>query len=950
MELTIFNGFQKAVDGCHTDGVVFVAEALGGWLVEQLADAGRRKLTELILGSEQERALRGAADAAVWATAEEVSSSGGESAEQVAMVINEVFSDRAPAPPPTGSVMLSEGLQAGIGRQMAVLDDPDLTGTGQSSADVLGVPGAVLADRLTALLVREILIRGSGGGPLTPLADQLNHELTRLEGHLQGQRIEGMLSRLANDVQDAMARPDGQVSVAGWPLDEMTDPFVLEVHRPVHPDDAPPELPLLPLYVMREHDEALGQVAGAAADGRSGIAVLVGGSSVGKTRACWESLALLRDQDPPWRLWHPIDPSRPEAALRQLPNVGPRTVVWLNEAQYYLETPDGVGERVAAGLRELLRDAARSPVLVLATMWPSFWARLTARPPGGPDPHAQARELLTGSDINVPATITPAELQRLRELNDVRLDQAAEGAREGQVIQFLAGAPELLARYRNAPPEPKALIHAAMDGRRLGMRPALPHTFLETAAPGYLTDDQWDTIADDWMEQALAFTAAPCKGVRGPVTRIRPRPDRTVPGLSTGARSFYWLADYLDQYGRHSRHNVVLPASFWMAAREADPGDLNSLGDAARDRDLFRDAGQLYKKACSHGDATAGAPLVRLLHHIAPADYRPAEWAATHVTLEDPAPVAALLKALREVGANEQVAALLARDPASKAVLKKPYDVALLLREFKEVGADDQIDNLLARDPISQAAINDCSAAYLFDSLQEAGRSDQIAAFLARDFPSRVVIDDPAAVVWLLKELWNVGATDQAKALAARAISHAIFGSPLAQGMLLLALSEIGATEEISMVLAQDPASHIDLAPVAVAVVLAGLKAAKADEQISVLIARDPASHASINGAMEIGWLLGALRSVGATEQVASLLARDPASHSGLDNPIGTEMLLDALNRTAAQEQVKILKDRISQLADLRANEENSGPTGEFRYGLQSDGNPASPWDWDALD
>jgi hypothetical protein len=28
--------------------------------------------------------------------------------------------------------------------------------------------------------VREIIVRGSGGGPLAPLADQLNHELARL--------------------------------------------------------------------------------------------------------------------------------------------------------------------------------------------------------------------------------------------------------------------------------------------------------------------------------------------------------------------------------------------------------------------------------------------------------------------------------------------------------------------------------------------------------------------------------------------------------------------------------------------------------------------------------------------------------------------------------------------------------------------------------------------------
>jgi hypothetical protein len=41
--------------------VVFVADDLGAWLIGLLADAGRKKLTALILGSDQERALRQAA-------------------------------------------------------------------------------------------------------------------------------------------------------------------------------------------------------------------------------------------------------------------------------------------------------------------------------------------------------------------------------------------------------------------------------------------------------------------------------------------------------------------------------------------------------------------------------------------------------------------------------------------------------------------------------------------------------------------------------------------------------------------------------------------------------------------------------------------------------------------------------------------------------------------------
>ena len=168
-------------------------------------------------------------------------------------------------------------------------------------------------------------------------------------------------------------------------------------------------------------------VVRAAAGGRSGIAVLVGGSSTGKTRACWEALRLLRDRPEPWRLWHPIDPTRPEAALRELPGIGARTVVWLNEAQFYLDVPDGgLGERVAAGLRELLRDADRAPVLVLATLWPRFWGGLTARRDGDDDPHAQARELLADHDITVPAEFSAAQLQ---ELSQARGSAAGPGGR-----------------------------------------------------------------------------------------------------------------------------------------------------------------------------------------------------------------------------------------------------------------------------------------------------------------------------------------------------------------------------------------------------------------------------------------------------------------------------------------------------------------------------------------
>ena len=262
-------------------------------------------------------------------------------------------------------------------------------------------------DRFLVVL-RTVACRAAGRGvvPRGGVAGLLDEEYWRQAYRAEARWRAGVVSAGVQRAQAARAlagRP------AGRPLEEVTDPFVLEVHRPVQPEDAPPGLPVLPPYVPREHDQPLGQVVRAAAEGRSGIAVLVGGSSTGKTRACWEARALLRDQDPPWRLWHPIDPSRPDAALAELPGIGPRTVVWLNEAQFYLDPAEaGLGERVAAGLRELLRDPGRAPVLVLAMLWPRFWDILTARPAGELD-GVPVGEDGVGADVALRREVVPGE-------------------------------------------------------------------------------------------------------------------------------------------------------------------------------------------------------------------------------------------------------------------------------------------------------------------------------------------------------------------------------------------------------------------------------------------------------------------------------------------------------------------------------------------------------------
>ena len=424
-------------------------------------------------------------------------------------------------------------------------------------------------------------------------------------------------------------------------------------------------------------------------------------------------------------------------------------MVWLNEAQFYLEVADGgLGERVAAGAAGPVARPGPGTGAGAGHAVARFWDTLTALPPDGADPHAQARELLAGHDIPVPAAFTAAQVVQLVRAGDVRLMLAARSAADGQVIQFLAGAPELLARYRNAPPAAAALISAAMDARRLGMGAGLLRAFLEAAAPGYLTDTEWDALGEDWLEQALAYTGVPCKGVRGPLTRIRPRlarsraaspgsrdSDKQLVGSQTSVTGglLYRLADYLDQHGHQHRKSQIPPASFWAAAAEhAFPGDLAALGDAADARGLYRDAAQLHKNAAACGNLHAVFYLSSPPDCLC-TDPHPAHWAIAHVSLGDPGAVAALLRSLREAGAQEQVSALLRRDPAAHVSLGDPRAVARLLDSLREASAQEQVSALLRRDPAAHVSLGDPRAvARLLDSLREAGAQEQVSALASR--------------------------------------------------------------------------------------------------------------------------------------------------------------------------------------------------------------------------
>ncbi|MEU6547902.1 helix-turn-helix domain-containing protein [Streptomyces sp. NPDC046859] len=471
-----------------------------------------------------------------------------------------------------------------------------------------------LADGLARMRLNKTDLAGRAGLGRTTV-----HEVFKADGSVPSAPTVAALARaLKLPVEELLAlRRDasgnGERSGLGKLIGEW-GPHDLEVH-PAGPRECVDGDSGLPGYVRRAHDRALDETVKAAAAGRSRIVVLVGTSSTGKTRACWEAVQPLADEG--WRLWHP-DPSSVEAALEDLRRVQPRTVVWLNEAQHYLGN-HAAGELFAADVHQLLISPEHSPVLVLATLWPEYVRQYTALPAAGKeDPHSRARELLSGRTVTIPTAFDAAALAAAAALagNGDRLlaDALTRARTDGRVTQDLAGAPQLLTRYENASEQARALLEAAMDARRLGVGLHLPQAFLIDAAADYLHQIDYDRLTDNWAEAAFAELAEPVHGKQAPLRRTTPRDARRPPTTSASSHQagpVFRLADYLEQHGRTTRSHLCPPASFWRAAYThlTRPEDLDNLTKAAEGRHRLEWAHDLQLRAADRG---SGGALFRL--------------------------------------------------------------------------------------------------------------------------------------------------------------------------------------------------------------------------------------------------------------------------------------------------------------------------------------------------
>jgi len=379
------------------------------------------------------------------------------------------------------------------------------------------------------------------------------------------------------------------------------DPRRLGVHAAISVPEVPDEVP--PEYVPRDADAGghgvRAKVAAAAVQG--GFVLLVGGSSVGKTRCAAEAVRALL---PDWWLMHPGGPDQVAALAAAPPR---RTVVWLDELQRYLD-----GERGMTGgmVRALLGGA--DPVVIIGTLWPDRYAAYTAMPaPGDADPHAQEREMLSLAEVvRIGAEFSAAEQDRARAAaaRDRRL-QVALGAAGYGLTQTLAAAPQLVARWedaRDADPYAWAVMTAALDAARLGAHAPLSASLLRAAAPGYCSPRQQAEAPANWFEQALAYATARLHGAAAALAPV---------GTGMCRIDGYTVADYLIQHATRERRYVPVPADTWDALLSCirDPADSARLAGSAENRLLYRYAIPLCRTAANAGDRFAVVQLSVLL-------------------------------------------------------------------------------------------------------------------------------------------------------------------------------------------------------------------------------------------------------------------------------------------------------------------------------------------------
>ncbi|GAA2085621.1 hypothetical protein GCM10009801_47480 [Streptomyces albiaxialis] len=322
----------------------------------------------------------------------------------------------------------------------------------------------------------------------------------------------------------------------------------------------------VPPYVERDADGELRErLAAAARDG--GFVLLVGESTAGKTRAAFEALAAAL---PGHRVLAPSKGADLPLGLEVAERGGVRCVVWLDDVERYLG-PEGLEPALLAELERL-----RMPVL--ATMRHQQYETYAAAPEGagGDGPQAEAmdagaRVLKQIEPVEIGRVWSRGELARAEESDDERLADALTHHGPYGIAEYLAAGPVLLREWRRAArpgghPRAAALVAAAVDLARTGLRPPFPRALLAEAHEGYLRAAGGPLLRPEPLDDAVEWA---CRYRHGVTSMLVPTEDPDA-----------W--DVFDYLVDHTRTDVPEPTWRLALRNVADAEECSTVAVHAR--------------------------------------------------------------------------------------------------------------------------------------------------------------------------------------------------------------------------------------------------------------------------------------------------------------------------------------------------------------------------------
>ncbi|MFJ1601873.1 tetratricopeptide repeat protein [Streptomyces sp. NPDC088253] len=454
------------------------------------------------------------------------------------------------------------------------------------------------------------------------------------------------------------------------------DPLLMGVHRPIrvpgHDDST------LPPYVRRDVDHGADGLRARmrTASRKGGFFVLVGGSSVGKSRTLYEALL---DTVPNWHLFHPSSAADLTTAVESAPH---RLAIWLDDLRPYVEGPSGIG---APEVRALLRSGA----LIVATMGPRHYADFTAQPEAddAEDRYQGKRELLKvahvchlSSDFSVREWgRADTTARKSAAAGDRRLQVALMNARSALAdtkdtvnttgrSSMTSGPPKKDAFSLRLSLDPEGGLSAVQSRAILwfkerldAARPPMPSEgsrfgLTQTMAAAPQLVERWRNADSQDMPYARSVLAAGVDlarlGVNSPLTpellkaaawgyctseqraratvnwfdealayarrRLLGATSALVPvmaGAGEAEAICYRPADYLLERVSEERRDVVPPSGFWDACLKhvTDRRDLLEVGRSAADRLRYIYAAPLLTRSFTEGDSEAYTLLSGIL-------------------------------------------------------------------------------------------------------------------------------------------------------------------------------------------------------------------------------------------------------------------------------------------------------------------------------------------------